>query len=1195
MGKPRKDKAGETMSAVEKEFQRSNSTTAAFLGRSGKLKTWMVGGKAAAPFTQPNHSRAPSQAPVKPSNSMPASYEEPQCTSQPSSTYRAPVASMIPEGETRFSISSPSHNDDTLHISPNEISSPPADNTAMEITRDQPDHPQAVETHPNSLSIPPHSKSPHAAMTMIENGPAKPSNSAANNAVSSSPEITWVSERLVEKRNQTSNHANNIISDPATGQLADDRSTADQSPVDQSKGTGVNSRLEQLMARYGSFDELEKQLRMADAMRPLQEPSPGTNLERPSLSSDSASRQATKTPTASLSPNTSQQSNSSSNDVNIHKRPRDDSHESRKRPQLTNHAPAHGRQHAWLSLSAAFVKHWERPEESSEYRKLLHKYAGVLAKRRNSMFGSQGRGQVEPPRLDLLLKACAHSDHVYLLLHQIYCRDAELGPTNTLFGPTFKKGLQALQHPLASNEGMPADAIQWFAAFPGPLLTINSRETVNPTAKMWFESAMNTLFALGKNWEELRDVCLRRKFPPLVGEMLFSLRVNSIVMQQVIFTTVLRQLIPERDGCFAKHEEVFHQNQQAYMASGHLLQVTSTDPDKEFINRHHAIRNAHTMHALSLSRASSDTTTPGYERDDQIRPALAEQRVDNETRPEIQSPFYNAFSQAMSNSLGMSQPPTGQQAPDYRPGLSQQPLPQSFNGANDALRSYWGQPFSGPNGQLFSGSSGQPASNVGWGDPPQTRRKGPVTFPIVMPDAPPTGILRSNAPSSSHGSFAGAAPPQMGSAGRRSLPNLSTRGHVSHDPNHSPLPSPGIGPSRAQGMPFNYMHGRLSSTPQSTLNPFRQPSGPHNQSGNLPLQASLNSHFPLSQSSTMMSAAPIPQGDKYFQYVREIHTAQAVSQGTSFVRCPFLLPPEEIAFLAKDRCNDQGVVVARIAPPGSVVYRVRCLKVGIDAGFTNPDWFVGDHYWPDCMTILLNEQNVEIRKKERYGKDIPADVSHLVKENWNHLTVALANERQPVRYIVGLETVEVTTITKIKVGISTIDETTARQRVLAKIAVQDPDIEVIDPQITLDLTDPFTATIFEIPARGKLCSHDQCFDLDIFLNTRGIKNKTRNEPCSPDEFRCPICKSDVRPGNIVIDGFYTSIRTRLQGMNRLDAKAVTLGLDGEWTIKEEEAGTSESGDGCRSTKRSRERTQGGSVSVPRSGANSPKAIIELDD
>ena len=72
-------------------------------------------------------------------------------------------------------------------------------------------------------------------------------------------------------------------------------------------------------------------------------------------------------------------------------------------------------------------------------------------------------------------------------------------------------------------------------------------------------------------------------------------------------------------------------------------------------------------------------------------------------------------------------------------------------------------------------------------------------------------------------------------------------------------------------------------------------------------------------------------------------------------------------------------------------------------------------------------------------------------------------------------------------------------------------------------------------------------------------------------------------------------------MDRLDAKAIIMETDGEWTIKEEEAGTGESGDGDgrrRSLKPSRGKTQ--ESSIPRSGAASPMeiertAVIELDD
>ena len=207
------------------------------------------------------------------------------------------------------------------------------------------------------------------------------------------------------------------------------------------------------------------------------------------------------------------------------------------------------------------------------------------------------------------------------------------------------------------------------------------------------------------------------------------------------------------------------------------------------------------------------------------------------------------------------------------------------------------------------------------------------------------------------------------------------------------------------------------------------------------------------------------QEDKCFQYIKEVQRAEAVSQRTPFILSIISLKPEKIAFLAKDQFNEMGAAVARIAPPCSLTYRIRCVKIGIDTQFADGDWFVAEHMWPECITIVFNGQNLDLRRKPHYGKDIPADVTRAMKEGDNTLTIALtdSSEKCAHRYFVGLEAVEVTTLTKIKVAIPTIDEDTANQRVLSRIIVEDPDIEVIDPPITLDQTDPFTATIFEVP------------------------------------------------------------------------------------------------------------------------------------
>ncbi|KAH8748246.1 hypothetical protein F5883DRAFT_721085, partial [Diaporthe sp. PMI_573] len=108
-------------------------------------------------------------------------------------------------------------------------------------------------------------------------------------------------------------------------------------------------------------------------------------------------------------------------------------------------------------------------------------------------------------------------------------------------------------------------------------------------------------------------------------------------------------------------------------------------------------------------------------------------------------------------------------------------------------------------------------------------------------------------------------------------------------------------------------------------------------------------------------------------------------------------------------------------------------------------------------------------------------------------------------------------------------------------AVPDEDgIAVIDrsgvtaSELSIDLTDPFSASIFSIPARGSACTHMECFDLETWLNTRPIKQVINNgpqyvcttpkrlEPSEPDKWECHICFGDARPKSLRIDSFLVS-------------------------------------------------------------------------
>ncbi|KAH8742696.1 hypothetical protein F5883DRAFT_366563, partial [Diaporthe sp. PMI_573] len=80
-------------------------------------------------------------------------------------------------------------------------------------------------------------------------------------------------------------------------------------------------------------------------------------------------------------------------------------------------------------------------------------------------------------------------------------------------------------------------------------------------------------------------------------------------------------------------------------------------------------------------------------------------------------------------------------------------------------------------------------------------------------------------------------------------------------------------------------------------------------------------------------------------------------------------------------------------------------------------------------------------------------------------------------------------------------------------------------ELSIDLTDPFSASIFSIPAHGLACTHMECFDLETWLNTRPIKQAINN---GPQYWECHICFGDARPRSLRIDSFLVSVRKKLE-------------------------------------------------------------------
>lgn len=294
---------------------------------------------------------------------------------------------------------------------------------------------------------------------------------------------------------------------------------------------------------------------------------------------------------------------------------------------------------------------------------------------------------------------------------------------------------------------------------------------------------------------------------------------------------------------------------------------------------------------------------------------------------------------------------------------------------------------------------------------------------------------------------------------------------------------------------------------------------------------------------------------KIFRFVKQVYVTEAtIGRTTPYHNQIFQVQASELMMVAQDANDLRGRPIRKVSS-GTLLYRIRCTKTFGQCHVPMESQVVtADTYWPPSITVLLNGAALEIRRKSHHGKDLPIDVTRMIKEGANEMEAAVIclDEHNNDRYAVCIEKVEVIDEELIKSHLVTMPWEQALAGIHDRVQPTleaDPDVEVVDCPTVLDLTDPFTAGIFTTPVRGRECRHHQCFDLGIFLQTR--KTAAPAQPCEPEEFRCPICKGDARPPSLILDGFFVKVRAELESLGRLDVKAVVLREGDKWEIKEE--------------------------------------------
>jgi hypothetical protein len=219
------------------------------------------------------------------------------------------------------------------------------------------------------------------------------------------------------------------------------------------------------------------------------------------------------------------------------------------------------------------------------------------------------------------------------------------------------------------------------------------------------------------------------------------------------------------------------------------------------------------------------------------------------------------------------------------------------------------------------------------------------------------------------------------------------------------------------------------------------------------------------------------------------------------------------------------------------------------------------------MYITCNGEALDIRRYQHNGKDLPIELTDYIVRGSNSIRISLpeqVRESSGDRFLAVemLETLSHSEVIKLVWQNGTIPAEQTLQTIRQRLAGSFDDDGVVfnEPSLAIDLADPFSAILFEIPARGAACTHMECFDLETWLNTRPAKptQKCRHgdfpcncpiapEPSNPDKWRCPICFKDARPYSLRIDSFLLEVRKRLAKEDKLQTKSMRVKQDGTWT------------------------------------------------
>ncbi len=756
-------------------------------------------------------------------------------------------------------------------------------------------------------------------------------------------------------------------------------------------------------------------------------------------------------------------------------------------------------------------------------------------------------------RVDIVLQACHYNDLFYMAMHQVFC-DFTLRPGQVAelasFGPNERAGMQVLSDLLSPNESLPADFLRHQATFPASWEALRQFSVGHRTA---LAAVRDALGLLGMLWKTYEQICLRRGHPPLTSELVSTFNVKSVVLQRVIFRAISRRLggvAASYDG-LERLEQVFRADQAQFYAI--LARMHTAWPT-----------------TIPLAAQANNRTVAAYRA--------------------VQAQFSQGISEAQQRALIQKQSQLLAQA-------QAQPQPQT---ASPVVPNVTTPTMAPGGGYTFVPSSGPVAQAGRTSSHPQPRQSHVV--PIRTQQVATTATTTAGQPSPRH--LMSIVPSQPSMVSPHSPYAVSTF------PSASAYRAPTTTATKAgvppPPRPLLTQQFPLAASPQS------RPPGVngHSRAVNPVATALHQAHL---RAPHLMHVHPAPSSEDPMQRLYRYVDRWAVPP--KFFPDQFCILKESFRVEEESASNTvlprrlqertiDGLPIVAITDH-TTNYRVRCCrakKPGRENLYVErlDEWLAQENIWPEHIFLRINRDHIDVRRRAHHGRDISMDISLHVQAGENTLDAVLSRSFEDVQtgvpYAVAVEVIP------FRRGSQIVKDVMAREPFSAesmhawlsqqtqhtpssphKDGDDDEEVAVVSHSITLSVTDPYTATMWEIPVRGRGCQHRDCFDLTTFLTARPMKTRIKAdqsvmprdcrmqssedgqlyveiEASDPDAWKCPLCGGDARPSTLAVDEFFRQVRKVLAQRGQLDVKAIVVKSDGSWEAKVEQQTRTRTGD-----------------------------------